>query len=179
MKKLSREFWWGFMEAMYKLFHNPTTYIVMVILCTLNAGIFLNCIVERFIIESTKTSSNSSFILSGINTLFLLYWCPKLMKCIKDMFRRNDKKEESNVDDGFYLSRLTDSEKLKCLLYGITRDIDGGCYNPNNNCFNCKYNSKCKVMFIKEAFCKIHNGTKSMNNDKWLELRNKYLSEGD
>ena len=69
---------------------------------------------------------------------------------------------------------MNDSEKLAIALDGIVRDVDQGCINTSLNCFTCKRNSKCQVMFIKEALCKIQTGCKSMSSDEYLKAREAY-----
>lgn len=69
---------------------------------------------------------------------------------------------------------MSDPEKLEMALDAIVRTVDGGCVNTARNCYTCDKNTKCKVMFAKEALCMIHNGTKSMDSSKYREARDAY-----
>ena len=71
-------------------------------------------------------------------------------------------------------TRVKPEEHLRMLLGAAVRDIDRECENTARNCYTCKKVAKCQIAITKEAFCRIHNGTKCMNSDEYIKLRDEY-----
>lgn len=67
---------------------------------------------------------------------------------------------------------MTTQEQLDLAKYAMIWDIDRDCENPARNCYTCKHNTKCKVMYIKEALCVIDGNSKTMTNERFVQLRN-------
>ena len=65
-------------------------------------------------------------------------------------------------------------DHLRMLLGAVVRDIDRECVNLARNCYTCKKVTKCQIAITKEAFCRIHNGSKSMLSDEYVKLRDEY-----
>ena len=70
--------------------------------------------------------------------------------------------------------RVEPEDHLRMLLGAAVRDIDRECVNLSINCYLCKKVAKCRIAITKEAFCRIHNGTKCMNSDEYIKLRDEY-----
>lgn len=67
---------------------------------------------------------------------------------------------------------MTTQEQLDLAKYAMIWDIDCDCENPHRDCFTCKHNAECKVMHIKEALCVIDGNSKTMTNERFVQLRN-------
>ena len=67
---------------------------------------------------------------------------------------------------------MTTEEALTQAKIAMIWDIDRECENPARNCYQCKKNTKCQVMHIKEALSRIDGGLNVISNERFVELRN-------
>lgn len=67
---------------------------------------------------------------------------------------------------------MTIQEQLDLAKYAMIWDIDRGCENPARNCYACKHHTECKVMYIKAALSVMDGGSKTMTNERFVQLRN-------